>query len=157
MTTLGQQLAQNIEREKQAAYDSAAALEQMRTAEARAKFLTVQEFFEDAKSYFTAGIMGKLPSNSLYRQVGGARYSSPSEDCHVELDKVIDAYQQNSGKGGTGPASMYDPKRFASLWTEFQQWATSQGLKAAWHYCWSSGGEDSWWQLRVDVPGITHR
>lgn len=148
MGTLGECLAQNIAREKQAATDIAAAWEQQRTDEERKKFTTAKRFFDDAREYFTRSIMNHEPVAKLYRQVGGARYGSESET-HPEFCAVLEGYQCRDQK--LGPSSLHDPKRFAALWREFQAWAEGEGLVASWVYCWDGGGMDSWWQLRVKV------
>lgn len=147
MPNLGELLSQNIQREKQAATDSAAALDQQRTEEARRTFLVGKRFFDDARDYFTQGIVAREPVKSLYRQVGGKHYSAAGVECHAEFSQVLQGYQYSDEK--RGPNSLHDPKRFASLWHEFQQWAREQGLVATWHYCYDGGGMDSWWQLRV--------
>ena len=146
MTTLGDRLQANIDREKQAAYDSAAALALLQTEEARQQFGIVKDFFEKSKEYFTKGIMAGRPVAELYRQVGGSRYSTCRE-CHEDVATVIDIYK--STNKNRGPDSMYDPKKFASLWAEFTRWAQSEGMVATWQDCWSGGGEDNWWTLRV--------
>lgn len=148
MSTLGERLAQNIEREKQAATDSAAALELQRTEEARRKFLIAKRFFDDAREFFTRSITAGEPVAKLYRQVGGGRYSSETET-HAEFSAVLEGYSYQDEK--TGPRSLHDPKRLASLWHEFRQWAASEGLVAYWAYCHDGGGMDSWWQLRVKL------
>jgi hypothetical protein len=147
MTTLGDRLQSNIDREKQAAHDSAAALSLLQTEEARKEFGIVKEFFDKSREYFTQGILAGKPVAQLYRQLGGKRYSS-CHDCHEEAAGVINIYQNSNTK--LGPDSLLDPKKFGSLWSEFRQWAQSEGMVASWHYCWSGGGEDNWWQLRVE-------
>jgi hypothetical protein len=149
MTTLGERLSGNIATAKRAAEDSAAALSQMRTAEARATFQTAQRFFSDAREFFANSILSGLTPKELFLQVGGRRYSSAGVDCHDEFNSVLQGYQARDNTAG--PDSLHDPKRFASLWHEFQQWADTEGLLAAWHYCYDGGGMDSWWQLRVSL------
>ena len=147
MGTLGQQLAHNIEREKQAKTDSNAAAEQMRTAEARKAFNAGKSFFEKAKLHVTEGIMRGDLVKDLFLQVGGRHFSPSGLDVNDEFSDVFAGYKTTDNQ--RGPDSLYDPKRLSALWSEFQKWANDEGLVAAWHYCWDGGGMDSWWQLRV--------
>lgn len=147
MPNLGQTLAANIAREKQAAIDSAAAISLQRTEEARRKFQVVQTFFEKARTFFTDGILHGEPVASLYLQVGGRGFTASGVNTHMEVAGVIDGYEKTDRT--KGPASMFDAKRYASLWHEFQQWALEQGLLAKWEEGWDGGGVDSWWTLRV--------
>ena len=152
MPNLGELLAQNIVQEKKAATDSAAALDQMRTAEARKKFLTGKAFFDEARDYFTSSIQQHAAVKTLFMQVGGKTFSSADVNCHPEFCAILAGYQARDQK--LGPDSLFDPKRFASLWSEFQAWSLGQGLVASWHSCWDVGGMDSWWQLRV-APSLS--
>jgi hypothetical protein len=155
MPNLGEMLAHNIKREKQAAEDSAAALEQMRTEEARRIFNTAKRFFDDARTFFINGITNGEEVAKLFVQVGGARYSGFRGDTHQEFDRVLEGYQYKDEK--LGPTSLHDPKRFASLWHEFQQWARENGLIAKWHYAWDGGGMESWWLLKVEPAPASKR
>jgi hypothetical protein len=144
MATLGEQLAQNIEREKKAASDSEAAFALLQTEEARKNFRIVEGFFKEAREYFTRSIQAGAPVKKLYLQVGGARFSI-GVNCHDAVADVLGIYQRTY----QGPQSLSDPLRYSSLWQEFRQWAMSEGLEATWHDCYDGGGVDNWWQLRV--------
>lgn len=147
MGTLGQKLAQNIKREAQAASDSVAAYEQQRTDKAREAFQAAKAFFDEARLFFKESIMRGEQAKKVFLQVGGARFSATGLNCHEPFNAVFEGYRCADNK--RGPDSLFDPKRWASLWSEFQKWANDEGLTASWHYCYDGGGMDSWWQLRV--------
>ena len=150
MPNLGELLSANMQREKDAAHDIAAAWDQMRTDEARKNFTAGKKFFDDAKDYFTNGITNQEEVKNLFLQVGGNgitnRYGS-KVDCHVDFSAVMDCYKKHPTL--CEPASLSDPKRFAALWTDFQRWAVSSGLVAYWTEGTDGGGQDNWWYLHV--------
>lgn len=147
MPTLGEKLARNIERENAAATDSEAALEQMRTEEDRRQFLIAQRFFEGAQEFFTQGITNAIPVKDLFLQIGGKGFSN-GRDYHGEFSVLLRGYQASDHK--RGPDALYHDKHLAALWSEFQQWARSEGLRAYFKNQWDGGGMDSWWELRVE-------
>lgn len=152
MKTLGETLAENIEREKQSAFDKAAALTQMRTDEEMARFKVGEAFFEKAKKFFTDGITAAVPVKELVVQVGGKRFSAPGKDCNLDFDAIWNGYRSDTAHPERGPNSLHDPKLFAALWVEFQTWARNQGLEAYWASTYDGGGMESWWLLHVRLP-----
>lgn len=147
MDTLGQKLAQNLQRERLAATDLLAAAEQLRTDAEHQAFQTGKVFFDNAKIFFNEKISNAAPSNDLFLQVGGRRFAPARLNCHQQFDMVLAGYQCKNQK--LGPDSLFNGMRLSALWLDFQKWADDSGLVASWHYCWSGGGEDSWWQLKV--------
>lgn len=157
MKTLGETLAENIQREKQAATDKEAAAAQMRTEEERARFKVGEAFFEKAKKFFTDSITSAKPVKELYMQVGGQRYSTPGKDCNSEFNAIWSGYSSDAKRPERGPNSLYDPKLFAALWVDFQTWCKEQGLEPYWETTHDGGGMESWWLLKIQVPGKKSR
>ncbi len=150
MLTLGEQLKQNIQREKQAAEDRAAALDQCRTEEARRNFATAKAFFDEAREFFTQGILQRKEISTLYLQVGGAHFNR-TNDAHSAFAEVLGVYDYRNGDIRQGPASLYNPRKLESLWLEFQKWATENDLRVFWTEASDGAGMESWWVLRIEA------
>lgn len=148
--TLGERLARNLAQEQSRSIQAQQAAAQHTSAEALREFEQVAQFFEQAKVFFTEGIENQTPSAKLRIQVGRSGPGSEGS-CNGAMYGVLKGWDYRDGQ----ILSLHGKGRFAPLWTAFQQWAQSQGLKACWQYAHDSGGMESWWYLRVELGSGT--
>ncbi len=141
--SLGQRLAQTQAEEKARTVASQRNAARHLSEDDLKRFNQVFSFFDDAKHFFEQAILDQTPTTQLRIQVG--RTGPQGSASHMAVYQTLrgwdyDGNELRSLKGGGA---------FASLWTDFQAWARSQGLVAQWQYAHDGGGMESWWYLRV--------
>lgn len=139
--SLGEQLAQTRQEEKDNTRRLAELRAQQESAEARANFQLVEKFFEDAKVFFTEGIQARRPVKELSILVGQMRVGLSD---NLQVSRLLCYYTSNNQA-----AVLSERHPYHSLWKAFQTWAESNGLTPAWVYEHDGGGVCSWYQLKI--------
>ncbi len=143
--SLGARLAQNDELRLRAKTDADAARRLPLTVQERQQFELVELFFRQVKESLSQAILEGKDSRCVYAQVGGSRHGSPLYRASTEMARALEPYRYDLA----GMHSLKPTGRFGSLWVEFQNWASSQGLAAAWQFEHDGMGMDSWFVLRL--------
>lgn len=140
--TLGNILSQTQQEEHQNTRDAALRKATAQSQEELENFRRVDAFFEEARKFFTEGIVNRVPVKQLCLTVGTER---PGKSSYAGVYSALALYESYD------PPRITQPKhKFHSLWAEFLAWANSNGLQPKWVYCHDGGGMHSWFELKVE-------
>lgn len=143
--SLGARLAKNISEEDRNTREAAERKAALESAEGRANFKTIEDFFIGCEKYFTAGILAGTPTKKLLVIVGTPAIGNSQNS---EVYSLLRLYDSSNPPKVTKPNHLY-----YGLWLDFVQWATQNELVAEWQYTHDGVGLLSWYHL-VIKPAI---
>jgi hypothetical protein len=139
---LGALLAQTKDEEELNTRAAALRKAEAASAEELEKYKLVEEFFNTAKVFFSQGILERLPTKDLHLVVGT---KDIGKSYHWKVYDALALYQSQETPRVTKKTHAFYP-----LWSDFEAWASTNGLQPVWRYCHDGCGMYSWFELRVE-------